>query len=268
MITLNTSPANINVTSSSSGVTLNTLVERKIVTSSDVTPGIDSNIITTTTQTAIQNGSGTGQVVVGYISIYNNSAVTTTVTVKHYDGSSINSILYKADLSEGDKIEYTDANGFTVKRSQALTISGNTAKAALASSLVSNITTLTSSGVTINTQASVIYKIEGFISFSSDTLTTGIKLGLIDTGSGTVVGSLSSLISVFPVETEVKMPLVTMTDILTTTGVSVINSAHSAKIEFIYKCITSGSITLSFGAEIAATNITLLTPTYLISTII
>lgn len=101
------------------------------------------------------------------------------------------------------------------------------------------------------------YKINMLGTYQTAATTTGCIIGLSGAGGvvGTLVGRASGSISASAVATELAIPLTTLSgagSTLTTTGVSVINTPHWVELSAVFTCTTSGTVSLVFGSEVAA----------------
>lgn len=103
---------------------------------------------------------------------------------------------------------------------------------------------------------SYTFKVYG--SYQTIALTTGAKLAV--TGSGGVVGTIHGYawgaINRGAVATELKASLYTYAGaagaFILTTAVSPINSPHNIGMDFVFNCTTSGTLSIQFATEVAA----------------
>lgn len=80
--------------------------------SGTITPGHQNTIISTATTTTVVSAPATStQRNVKNISIFNNGAASNTVTLEHYDGTTL-IVLCKATLGIGEGLYYSEARGF------------------------------------------------------------------------------------------------------------------------------------------------------------
>lgn len=108
------------------------------------------------------------------------------------------------------------------------------------------------------------YKIDVIASFSTNTTTTGIKVGYYSSSAGGVInGFIEASVNHTAVATGLKAPMYTIATTPTTgsefisTGVTVINTPQYLLATLIFNCTVSGNIQFAMASEVAATNATL-----------
>lgn len=264
MITLiNGDSLKVTISSSLSGDGLSCIVDyAKINTTAFANERTIGNITATGT---LLSGEASCQKSINYASFFNNSTTTATFTISLVN-SGTEYVLFKSDLAQYDKVEYVNNIGFQLIRASTIVVNGNTSKSTLASNYVSSSTTLANTSLSASVIAGNSYTLEVFGLYQTAAVSTGIKVGLSATSSGDIFGFFSGLISLSAVATELKQPLVSISDTFTTTSVGTINTDHTFKVEAFYKCTSSGVITLMFGSEVNASDATLRTNSSIILT--
>jgi hypothetical protein len=160
------------------------------VTITDFTPG---RTLVNTSNTSDVDLTGTPstshQIIVDFISIYNNDTSNQTLTIK-YDANGTEYILWKGVLGTGEKLEYSDKTGFVViannggvKQSQVagsnnaalntlnlVVLSGDVANANAVANTIANVT-----GLSFDVIAGQTYYFEFTINYTSAATATGSR---------------------------------------------------------------------------------------------
>ena len=166
------------------------------ITTTTYTPGRTVTSTNNTTPVSI-SGSPTvsTQRVVDFISIFNKDTVSVTVKLVMNDGVSTYTI-FSTVLLQGEKLEYTDKNGFTVfSASNAIKILdtkqqvpfGNESTA-IATADVSDTTTVTTpiNGLSFQTIVGATYYFRAIVQYTAAATTTGSRFfAIVSGGAGT-----------------------------------------------------------------------------------
>ena len=237
------------------------------ITTSAYTPG--RTVINTNSTTDVDiSGSpaSSTQRVIDLISIHNTDTVSATVTVK-FDANGTEYILFKATIASGERIEYSDGNGFKVQ-----TVSGATKTARsqgvnpVASGL--SVTTLGSDVVNNNATANTLADVTGLsvpvvsgntywfrfvIQYTADATTTGSRWAVNFPG-GTLRAISQSSLSTTTLTTYTAM---SASDTGAAVGASSASTgANISIIEGFLECASSGDLIARFASEISSSAIT------------
>lgn len=237
------------------------------ITTSAYTPG--RTVINTNSTTDVDiSGSpaSSTQRVIDFISIHNTDTLSATVTVK-FDANGTEYVLFKATIASGERIEYSDGNGFKVQ-----TISGavKTTRSQGVNPITSglNVTVLGSDVVNNNATANTLADVTGlsvpvvsgntywfrfFIQYTADATTTGSRWALNFPG-GTLRATSSSSLS-----TTAFTVFTGMSAADTGSAVSATSATTGANIcimEGFLECTSSGDLIARFASEISSSAIT------------
>lgn len=127
----------------------------------------------------------------------------------------------------------------------------------LSANFASTSTTLADvTDLTIPVVAGKKYCIEILGTYQTGVTTTGGKLGLgfSGGGAGSFFGKFEGGVSASSVATELVIPVSSVSSVLTTTGVSVINTPHYIGGKFIFTCTQTGNLILKWASEVNATS--------------
>lgn len=124
-----------------------------------------------------------------------------------------------------------------------------------------------------NAVANKRYKVEILGGFQSNTLTTGLSIGFVTSGTGSVIGRVSIPVSQSFAATEQAGTIRAISgsstlagSFVTSTGVNPVNSPHVFSGNLIYDSTASGIFRIQFGSEIDGSIVTILSNTTLIIT--
>lgn len=108
------------------------------------------------------------------------------------------------------------------------------------------------------------YRVEFIGGYQSTVATTGCILKISSSVTGVVHGFFKGHITSSASATALEVPIISLNDQITTTGVSPINKSHS--IYFLYKldATSSGTIQLAFGSEVNSSSTALMANSTLI----
>ncbi len=204
------------------------------------------------------------QRVVDFMSIYNRDTATATLTVK-YDANGTEYILWKGDLSAGERLEYSDKSGFNVYDNRGalktLNISGTLLtnqinRLVLASDVVNNNATANTladlTGLTFNTVAGETYWFRFFGAYTSAASTTGSRWTINGSGLTDVYYysryTLTGTTDTSNYVTAIQLPA-------SANGTSVV-AGNIAFVEGTVKASSDGSVQMQFASEISSSAIT------------
>jgi len=237
------------------------------ITTTAYTPG--RTVINTNSTTDVDiSGSpaSSTQRVIDLISIHNTDTVSATVTVK-FDANGTEYILFKATIASGERIEYSDGNGFKVQ-----TVSGATKTArsqgqnTIATGL--NVVTISSDVVNNNAIANTLQDVTGLavpvtngkrywfrfvIQYTADATTTGSRWTVSFPGGTIRATSQNSLATT----TQTLYTGINAADVGAAVGAtSASTGANIAIIEGFLECTSTGDLIARFASEIANAAIT------------
>lgn len=237
------------------------------ITTTAYTPG--RTVINTNSTTDVDiSGSpaSSTQRVIDFISIHNTDTVSATVTIK-YDANGTEYILFKATIASGERIEYSDGNGFKV---QTITGSVKTAQSQGANNIPSGINaTILASDVinadaTPNTLADVTglsvpvvsgntYWFRFVIMYTADATTTGSRWA-VDFPGGTIRAISQNSLSTTTVTSYMGINGADVGAAVGATSAS--TGANMAIIEGFLECTSTGDLIARFASEVASAPIT------------
>jgi len=214
------------------------------------------------------------QRLIDYLSVYNADTVASTVTIK-LDANGIEYILFKGLLAAGERLEYTDKNGF-----QTFTIAGaiktaqvqgtNNAAAATMTTVVSTQDTV-NNNVSANTLADVTglafavtagesYYFEAVIMYTSASTSTGSRWTVNGPANPTYLYYTSEYCLTATTQT---INYANAYQVPSASNASSLAAGNVAWISGIIKASQNGTLQVQFASEITNSAITALTGSFI-----
>lgn len=173
---------------------------------------------------------------------------------KSRDAGSIITLVCNA----GDTNEWTLAGDLAIDLDYATGGARTKFNKTLAAAFSSSATALaTVTGCTANVAAGKTYRVRFTGTYQTAATTTGCSLAVrtSDTATGDINGRCAGAITSSAAATALAVPIYALTgagSLLTTTGVSAINTPHWLEYEAVFVCTANGTLSLQFGSEVAA----------------
>jgi hypothetical protein len=270
MIVLNAITDNIQIVLAGAKTTndMQCLSFYKDVTTSEYTPGrtaINSNGVTDVN--IVPAPASSTQRVVDFISVYNSDTANGTVTIK-LDANATETILFKAIIGTGEKIEYTNDKGFqvltnngSVKQSQQLNsnnpssnamttvvLTGDVANANAVANTIANVT-----GLAFDVVAGNTYYFYFYVQFTSAAATTGSRWTINGPATPTILNYKSYYTLTATTET---LNYATAYQIPAASNASALAAGNIAEVSGIIKPSSNGTVQLQFASEVLNSAIT------------
>jgi hypothetical protein len=270
MIVLNAITDNIQIVLAGAKTTndMQCLSFYKDVTTSEYTPGrtaINSNGVTDVN--IVPSPASSTQRVVDFISVYNSDTANGTVTIK-LDANATETILFKAIIGTGEKIEYTNDKGFqvltnngSVKQSQQLNsnnpssnamttvvLTGDVANANAVANTIANVT-----GLAFDVVAGNTYYFYFYVQFTSAAATTGSRWTINGPATPTILNYKSYYTLTATTET---LNYATAYQIPAASNASALAAGNIAEVSGIIKPSSNGTVQLQFASEVLNSAIT------------
>lgn len=237
------------------------------ITTTAYTPG--RTVINTNSTTDVDiSGSpaASTQRVIDFISIHNTDTVSATVTIK-FDANGTEYILFKATIASGERIEYSDGNGFKV---QTITGSVKTSQSQGTNSLASgiNVAVLASDVINADATPNTLADVTGlsvpvvsgntywfrFVIQYTSSLTTNGSRWTVNFPGGTVRATVQNSLSVNALTIYSGLAAADASAGISATSAS--TNANIAVIEGFLECTSTGDLIARFASELTLEPIT------------
>ncbi len=236
------------------------------ITTTAYTPGRTLVLTNNTTDVdLVAPPGGSTQRVIDFVSIYNFDTVSQTVTVK-FDANGTEYILWKGILAPGEKLEYTDGNGFYVYGVNGLIkilqqvapyVANNLNIVVLAADVINNNgvanTIQDVTGLSFSVIAAETYWFEFVIPYTSAATTTGSRWAINGPANPTMLNYTSEYTLTATTKT---INCVTAYDIPAASSASSLTLGNIATIWGIIKPSSNGTVIARFASEVLSSAIT------------
>lgn len=235
-------------------------------TVTDYTPGRTlANTNNATNVDISESPSESHQIIIDYVSIYNNDTINHILTVKFSD-SGTEYILWKGILAPGEKLEYSDKLGFqvfsNVGAAKISSVVGNNPATSVIQSIILGADVISNAiantiadvtGLSFPVTANKLYWFRFVINYRSAATSTGSRWSISAPNSPTLLSYTSRYTLTANTET---LNYATAYDMPTTSNASSLTAGNVAVIEGFMIPSSSGILTARFASEILNSAIT------------